>query len=194
MWSIKEDTEGGIREFLREQAALPGKGTVSLYQFDDKYDKVWDFESPEFASSVGYTLVPRGWTALLDAVGKAVTETGEELAAMDEQDRPGQVVVVIATDGEENRSTEYTLERVKELVTQQQETYGWKFTYVGANVDAFANGAALGIGNKMSLSYASTPVGTRNAWRGTAAAVGRSVLENTSISYTDQERDEAKDN
>ena len=52
---------------------------------------------------------------------------------------------MILTDGLENAREEYTLERVKEMVTHQQETYGWHFIFVGCGIDSFAAGAQMGI-------------------------------------------------
>ena len=42
--------------------------------------------------------------ALYDAIGQGIAEFGEELAAMDEDERPGHVIVVVQTDGDENSS------------------------------------------------------------------------------------------
>ena len=91
------------------------------------------------------SLVPRGSTALLDAVGRAINETGERLAKMNEEDRPGLVVFVVMTDGEENSSQEFSKDQIKQMITHQQDTYGWHFTFLGANQDAFAEAGALGI-------------------------------------------------
>ena len=50
--------------------------------------------------------------ALLDAVGRAINETGERLAKMDEADRPGLVVFVVMTDGLENSSVEFSKTKI----------------------------------------------------------------------------------
>ncbi len=50
------------------------------------------------------TYAPRGSTALLDAIGRTVTELGTALAAMPEEERPCKVIVIIMTDGLENAS------------------------------------------------------------------------------------------
>ena len=84
-------------------------------------------------------------TALLDAVGRAINETGERLAKMNEQDRPGLVIFVIMTDGLENSSREFTKSQVKEMIEEQQSKYNWHFTFLGADQDAFAEAGGLGI-------------------------------------------------
>lgn len=92
-----------------------------------------------------YTLVPRGSTALLDAVGQAIVTTGEKLATLPEDQRPGLVMVVIVTDGEENSSREYNKQKIKDLITQQQDVYKWQFTFLGADQNAFAEAASMGM-------------------------------------------------
>jgi hypothetical protein len=89
--------------------------------------------------------MPRGGTALLDAVGRAINETGERLARMPEEDRPGLVIFVVMTDGEENSSKEFSKARIKEMIQHQQEVYNWHFTFLGANQDAFAEAGGMGI-------------------------------------------------
>lgn len=191
MAKIREDAQGGIRQFVKDQGELPGQATLSLYQFDTEHDTVYDFA--DLKSAERYTLVPRGGTALLDAVGFAVTQVGEKLAAMPEDDRPGKVIVLIVTDGDENRSCEYARDQVKALLVQQQDAYGWQVTYIGANVDAFAEAGSLGIAPQSALSYAATSKGTSSSYAAASAAVTRSVLDSSvaGISYTSQEREDS---
>lgn len=68
--------------------------------------------------------MPRGGTALLDAVGRAINETGERLGKMAEEDRPGLVVFVVLTDGQENSSQEFSKSRIKKMIVHQQEQTG----------------------------------------------------------------------
>ncbi len=142
MASTKDDAQGGINTLIKEQASKTGKCTLSLVQFDSTYEVV--YSGVDIKSVKEYTLIPRGTTALLDAVGEAIRTTGQRLAAMPETERPGLVIFAIVTDGQENSSREYTKTKIKEMVTHQQDVYNWKFTFLGANQDAFAEGASLG--------------------------------------------------
>ena len=92
-----------------------------------------------------YRLEPRGWTALLDALGRAIVETGERLEKMREEDRPGLVVCVIVTDGHENSSREFTLEQIKSMIEHQHDVYKWQFNFLGADAAAFDDAANMGI-------------------------------------------------
>ena len=185
MQTVKADTEGGLRAFLAAQHDAPGDTVVSLYQFDTSYDIV--YENTPLAEVPAFTLIPRGGTALLDAVGRTITTVGAQLAAMPEADRPGEVIVVILTDGEENSSREFRLDAVKKLITEQQDTYGWQFVFLGADQDAFAAAAGMGIRRDTTLSYSGehTQASMTNA--------GRMVARGTQTGlygFTQDERDE----
>jgi hypothetical protein len=192
MFAIRTETQEGIRGFVgSQQGALPAghRGTLSLYQFDTIHDAVHQFTP--LADVPPYDLLPRNGTALLDAVGFAVTGEGEKLAAMAEHERPGKVVVLIATDGLENSSHEWTKARVKDLITRQREDYGWEFSFIGANQDAFAEAGDIGIATASTATYDSTPRGTHSAWRGLSKASARYVSGQAgSVEFTPEEQAE----
>jgi hypothetical protein len=169
MQKIREDAEGGINAFLQEQAKLPGDALMTLVQFDTEYEFLQ--RGLSIKQVPAYTLVPRGNTALLDAVGRAINETGERLAKMAEADRPGLVVFVIMTDGLENSSKEFTKAQVKQQIEEQQSKYNWQFTFLGANQDAFAEAGGIGIKYGGSAQYA--PDKVRAAWHGNSAKLAR---------------------
>lgn len=197
MQSIKEDTIGGFDAFVTEQRRVPGRCTVSLVQFDNEYEEV--YTGRDLADVPGLTLVPRGSTAMLDAIGRAVNATGARLATLPEDRRPGTVIVGIMTDGLENASREFGYADVKALIEQQEQVYGWTFMYLGANQDAIEVGARLGVARDRALTYAgpkvaaamdaySASVGTLRA----AVAAGAPVEQaRRRAAYSDQQRDEA---
>jgi hypothetical protein len=82
------------------------------------------------------TFVPRGGTALLDAMGQVL-----------KMNLSDDAMVIILTDGDENSSRTYTSAHVKDLVNAKK----WKFVYLGANQDAVL--AARNIGIHTSLEY-----------------------------------------
>lgn len=151
MRSIKTDTEGGFASFVDDQRAAPGRCRATLAQFDDRYDVVYaDLPIAEVPPLV---LQPRGSTALLDAMGRLITDAGIELASLPEDKRPGTVIVAIMTDGRENASLEWTHPAVKELVEHQTTAYSWQFLYMGADQDAIEVGASLGVSRDHSVTY-----------------------------------------
>jgi uncharacterized protein YegL len=190
MNTIKKDMEGGLRTFISKQLeGVDGnKRTVSLYQFDTEHERVHDFDLLEKAKT--YQLMPRGGTALLDACGKAITEVGAQLAALPEEKRPGYVMVIIITDGQENSSHTYSRGQIKEMIEHQQSKYDWRFTYLGANQDAFAEAATIGIVAPSVLSW----LGTSRSVHATADVLSASVSAGTvatasGIYYTQDQRD-----
>ncbi len=156
MVSIKSDMEGGLDQFFAEQKKEPGRCTVTLAQFDDKYEVV--YSGRDLKDVPKAFLDPRGMTALLDAVGKTINEVGSRLAKTEEKDRPGRVIFLIITDGCENASREFSPKQVKTMIKEQTDKYNWLFVYLGANQDAFAEAGNLGI--LTARNFAANSVGT----------------------------------
>lgn len=163
MSPLAAEAQAGIATLLDDQHSLPGRLTVTLVEFDDQIDTVARMSSER----VGYVLEPRGMTALLDAVGGEIHRTGADLAALDEWDRPGRVLIVVVTDGQENSSHEYDLGTVRALVEHQREVYSWQFQFLGAD-DAAWQGHGLGMA---STAYAGDAGGTRAAYGAVSASM-----------------------
>ncbi len=151
METCKKATETGFDELIAKQRSAPGDVNVTLSMFDDEYDNV--YANVPIAEVGKLNLVPRNMTAMLDAIGRFITEIGEDLASCQEEDRPGTVICLIMTDGMENASTEWTYEEVKGLITQQREKYSWQFIFLGANIDAIDVGGRIGVPEATSMTY-----------------------------------------
>jgi hypothetical protein len=172
MEDARTDTIGGFNAFLAEQVDDAGDVNVTLAQFDNEYEVVYLREPVRQAPRLtADTYVPRGSTALLDAIGRTVDELGARLAAMPEAKRPGKVIFVIITDGLENASRGYTREQVFQRIRHQSDVYGWEFVYLGANQDAIAAGAQVGIDASFALSCADGVVATRALYQSLASNV-----------------------
>lgn len=173
MQGVRDDTIGGYNTFISEQAKLPGEARMTLVQFDDQYERVYmGVRVGEVRPLDHKTFVPRGSTALLDAIGRTISETGSRLAALAEADRPGKVIMVIITDGYENASKEFKRERVFSLINHQREHYSWDFVFLGANQDAIAAGAAIGVMASKVMSYAADAKGMQDVFASTSNYVG----------------------
>lgn len=169
MESIRSDAEGGVNTFIAEQTKQQGECRITLVQFDTEYEFLQ--RGVNAAECPPYQLVPRGSTALLDAVGRAINETGARLADLPEAERPGLVVFVITTDGEENSSKEFTREQVKKMIAHQRDVYKWQFTFLAANPEAFAEAGGMGIAADQAAQFA--PGKVRHANLATAQKVAR---------------------
>lgn len=172
MASIKDDTIGGVNQFIQIQKAEPGEMTFTLCQFDNIYETVYDFRPvAEIAALTDQTYIPRGSTALLDSACQLIIDTGKKLEAMPEASRPERVMVVIITDGEENASRQQTKESLAKLVKHQEDVYKWQFVYIGANQDSFSEGANIGM---HGVNYEASAGGTAAMY----AAVSKNISAN----------------
>lgn len=169
MSSCKADAEGGLNSFIEEQRKAPGEALFTLVQFDTDYEFVHNAVPIQHVPRC--FLQPRGGTALNDAVCRAINETGERLRRMKEEDRPGLVVFVILTDGGENASKEFSVDKTREMIKHQESVYNWKFTYLGANQEAFRGGVALGINLAGVAQYG--PQGARGSYVAAGSSVSR---------------------
>lgn len=178
MGQIKTDAEGRFAHFIEEQrdsqAQVGDEVFVTLYQFDKDADSPLlqvVCEDTPIADVPRYTIEPRGVTPLNDAIGVSIKRVGDELAALDEDRRPGKVIFVIMTDGLENASIEYTPEQVRELVKRQEDEWSWEFIFLGAGIDAFAVGGAYGFKRENTISVAATGEGVTRGYAAASASV-----------------------
>ena len=189
MEDCKRATETGFDELITQQRGEPGQAVVTLSQFDNIYENV--YANVPIGVVGPLDLLPRNTTAMLDAIGRFVTEIGEYLAGLQEADRPGMVICLIMTDGHENASQEWSWDAVKALITQQREKYNWKFLFLGANIDAIEVGGRIGVPQAMAMTYSSEDaiaVGSSYASVGAAMARGRSGAP---MGFTDEDRRQA---
>lgn len=146
MGSIAEATVEGFNTFLSEQQNAQGEAFITLVQFDDQYEMNYKSIPVKEAKALinRETFVPRGSTALYDAIGKTINEMNTDR----------DVIFVIITDGHENVSREFRGESVKRMIETMENERGWKFVYMGANQDAVKTGAAFGMKAANSVTYA----------------------------------------
>lgn len=165
MGHLTNDTIGGFNQFLSEQKVFPGDAVLTLCTFNSDYRLVHEFKPlTNIGDLDAKTYRPGGSTALLDAMGTTINAVGTKLSAMPEDERPSKVIFLVITDGEENCSHRFTREQIKSMVSHQQDVYSWEFVFMGANIDAIATGAGLGITLQNTLDYDATPAGTRGLY------------------------------
>jgi hypothetical protein len=173
MSSVRADTIGGFNTFLARQQQVAGTATLTLVQFDHQYEVVYRAVNVrDVAPLTEEMFVPRGQTALYDAVGRAVGDTTELVNGMPADRRPA-VVVAILTDGEENASHEIDHRTVHDLI-KQRTAAGWEFLFLGANLDVREAAARIGISAGSAVPFVSSPRGTRGAFDVISARVSAS--------------------
>jgi hypothetical protein len=120
--------------------------------------------------------VPRGGTALLDAIGDLLQTQGVYGHVDDDEAGGDRVLVVVHTDGLENSSRRWRLGAVKLEVERRQETGKWGFVFLGAGIDAwegeqlgFASGQTTKSSAGMRGTYSGLTSGTRSYAGGASA-------------------------
>lgn len=164
MASVTEAAIAGFNEFLSDQQKAEGQARLTFVLFDNEYlvplDNIPVQEAVELDTS---TYIPRGSTALLDAIGTTIDRLGERISAIPEPDRPGQVIVAILTDGLENSSEKFTWKDISHRILEQTNTYKWQFLFLGANQDAIATAASLNIDAANAANYIADKIGTHSS-------------------------------
>lgn len=162
----KHDTIGGFNALIEKQLELSKENPdsavdISFYTFSDYIHN--QCRNKRLDSSIKLdtkNYVPKGGTALLDAIGVGITETGDRLRLTLESARPGKVLFIIITDGEENSSRAYTdYHKIADMIKLQEDVYNWEFIFMGADQDVIANAGRLNIKAQNTHSYVKTSGG-----------------------------------
>ncbi len=181
MSGLEDDTIGGFNAMIDKQKREAGQAYVSTVLFDNEsaviHDRA-DLARVEPLTRAQYCV--RGCTALLDAIGGAIHHIGNVHKYAREEDIPEHTLFVITTDGMENASRRYTLDRVREMISRQKEKHGWEFLFLGANIDAVSTAGSFGIAADRAVSYHSDSIGTRLNYEVVSRAVS-SIREDEAL-------------
>lgn len=161
MCGLEVDTIGGFNSMIEKQKRLEGKCYVSTVLFDDNSDVIHDrLDLQDVPTLTDKEYFVGGCTALLDAVGGAIHHIGNVHKYARPEDVPSKTLFVITTDGMENASRMYSVEKVKNMITRQKKKYNWEFLFLGANIDAVETARSFGISEDRAVTYLSDKEGT----------------------------------
>lgn len=171
MERIKNDAIGGFNAFLNAHKDSHNRTIMTVVQFDDEYEIKYNGVSPETVLEyTERTFIPRGMTALLDAIGKTIRDVDQRRNS--ETTIPGKTIVSILTDGEENSSKEYKLEQIKRII-DSKKSLGWEVLFVAAGLDKFKTeqiGVSFGLSSNRVLHVGASPEGIQNAYNSIKSA------------------------
>lgn len=170
MRGLEADTIGGFNSMIEKQqkdalcgcAEQAGEAFISTVLFDDRSEVLYDrvpVGKVEPMNDKQYYV--RGCTALLDAIGGAIHHIANVHKYARDEDRPEKTLFIITTDGMENASRTYTVDKVKKMVEKEQEKYGWEFLFLGANIDAIEVAGRFGISPNRAINYECDRRGTQ---------------------------------
>lgn len=164
MSHLAGDTIGGFNGFVESQKNIDGKATLTTVLFDTSWKILHDgvdLREVKFMTNSDY--VASGGTAMLDAIGEIINrvqDRHDELGA----EKPEEVLFVITTDGEENSSRKFTKSQIEKMIKHQTNGHGWKFMFLGANMDAVKEASSIGISSDWSTNYTYTAKGIDDAY------------------------------
>jgi len=161
MAGLEKDTIGGFNAMIEKQRREAGDAYISTVLFDNASEVIHDrlpLDKVPVMTEKDYYV--RGCTALLDAVGSAVHHIGNIHKYARKEDIPEKTIFVITTDGMENASHCYGYEKVRSMIEERKEKYGWEFLFLGANIDAAREAARFGIQADRAANYHADHTGT----------------------------------
>ncbi len=154
MAGLEKDTIGGFNTMLEKQKQAEGEALVSTVLFNHETDIIHDRADIQAVPPLTEKdYVPRGSTALLDAVGGAIHHIGNIHKYARAEDVPEHTIFVITTDGMENSSRRYSAEHVKRMIERQKARYHWEFLFLGANMDAVETARRYGIDEDRAVDF-----------------------------------------
>lgn len=177
MSRIDEATITALNKFLDDQRAVTTDvATLSLTQFSDEFTttpatlladvpaitllRMSDVRAQLLkAEKSAWSYRASGNTYLYGTIVQVIETLGAELAAMAEDERPADVMVVIQTDGDDNRSSRDERAKARQMIKHQQDVYNWRFLFIGANIDVDAASETLGIPLGQTLRYTADAAG-----------------------------------
>ena len=106
----------------------------------------------------------RGTTALLDAIGRTLTDVAGKMEKEKICPEKRRVLVLIMTDGLENASQEYNKATVKAMIEQTTENYKWNYIFMGANIDSVSEAESMGISGRHAMNYSADKKGVRRTF------------------------------
>lgn len=161
MAHLAGDTIGGFNGFIEGQKALDGKATLTTVLFDTTWKILHDgVDIHEVKPMTTADYSTYGGTAMLDAVGEIINRVQDRHDELGTE-KPENVLFVITTDGEENSSRKFNKSQIEKMIKHQTNGHGWKFMFLGANMDAVKEARSLGINQDYAVNYAYSSTGTK---------------------------------
>jgi Mg-chelatase subunit ChlD len=166
MRTIADDVIGGFNTFLAAQQADGNDARITLVQFDSQDPQEVLLAGVPIAAADPLSpeqFQPRGGTPLLDATGRLIERARLEADLRGANGLPKEDIVIVSiTDGQENQSREYTVERIRQLIAGC-EADGWTFVFLSASIKAYHEAGTFVIREDLRYHFANTSAGTRSA-------------------------------
>jgi uncharacterized protein YegL len=189
MCGKEEDTIGGINsalKVLRNEKEDNTKINVSIKLFDhEEYLLIRSLNINRVRPITHSQYMPRGQTALLDALGNTLSYFMEK--KLDDPTSYDMCLIYVVTDGMENCSKFYNSDQIASQIKNAEENYNIKIVYLGANQDAIMEASKYGIAPERAMNYSETSQNVDSAFR-SAASITRRQRTTGETSFLQSER------
>jgi len=175
MCGKEADTVGGINstlDIIRQDLKPDERVNVSIKLFDhEERMLIRSLNIKDVRPLELRQFVPRGQTALYDAIGSSLTYFMEK--KLHEPNSYTKCLIYVATDGCENCSKKFNAQTLKKLITSAQESYNIELMYLGANQDAILEASKIGIEEGHAINYSETKDECQAVYRSLGNVVNR---------------------
>jgi hypothetical protein len=186
MGAIAQSAREGFNEYLQEQIKGEGQTWWTLTTFNSRAWTRFAVIPGEEVRPLGDDYSPNGMTALYDAVGNSLIKTRAFLDALNPDNRPGDVIIVILTDGMENASRTWGLHQVARLIADAEDD-GWQFVFLGANLDSRAAAHDMGMRKAAVVDWKSEKASHKRAmWEASDASTNYRTTKRQQTRYRDR--------
>ena len=151
MGGSEENTISSFNEYLEKERKNKYNTKITSILFSDNFYYLHnriDISKVENLTYKDYCV--GGCTALYDALGNAINSFNRK--------KTDKVLFIIITDGYENASREFNKNQITKLIKKHSD---WEFIYIGADIDSYAAGGAIGIKKENIANYKKDSRGTR---------------------------------
>jgi len=181
------DTIGGINTTINELKNNRDNEIIkfSLKFFDhEEYIKIRSVNIEDVIPLNITDLVPRGQTALLDALGTTISFFINK--KMYDPNSYDTCVIYVATDGLENMSKKFKYIDIKNLI-EEAKKYSIEILYLGANQDAILEASKFGLDAEQAINYDENAENIESAYC-SAARVAKRYRSGSSPNFLNVER------
>ena len=171
----------------------PDTTWLSFFLFNDTVDLVWGGIPLPRVEKLSYrTYEPHGYTALLDALGVAITSIDQGLRAgcpacsTETPCNDRDILVITLSDGMENRSRRYGFATIGEMI-RQKISQDWEFLWLGPDRRSEEYALRLGIPAENVDMFPVTDEGIRDSCNKISDAVSRKKRFNSTMGWKGNE-------
>ena len=189
----------GLIDFVQTQFKNVKAGSsihMELVTFNDEqtivFSKQLKQENKNIFGQIRENMRPRGFTMLYDTVVDALKRQEERLQKTQMTKLEMKLghkiskIFVLVTDGEDNSSSRYTQQDVKEQIQQYQQEGGHAY-FIAAEQDAIRSGARLGFKRDCSLQMSSSYQHSIEAFKA-VTQVAQNVMSSKKTHFTPVQR------